>query len=112
MRLFVRGAEAYRDEPEWPLKRATYVPYYLRQGPSGSVTSLNDGGLSEEPPDEDEGGTTYSYPDWGWHNGVAATGPDGRPDPVRRVLTFTSAPLEADLEVTGPIVLKLFAASD
>ena len=112
VRLFVRGAEAYRDEPEWPLKRATYVPYYLRQGPSGSVTSLNDGGLSEEPPDEDEGGTTYSYPDWGWHNGVAATGPDGRPDPVRRVLTFTSAPLEADLEVTGPIVLKLFAASD
>jgi uncharacterized protein len=112
VRLFVRGTEAYRDEPEWPLERATYVPYYLRQGPSGSVISLNDGGLSEEPPDEDEAGTTYSYPDWGWHNGVAATGPDGRPDPVRRVLTFTSAPLEADLEVTGPIVLKLFAASD
>jgi putative CocE/NonD family hydrolase len=31
---------------------------------------------------------------------------------VRRVLTFTSAPLEADLEVTGPIVLTLFASSD
>jgi predicted acyl esterase len=112
VRLFVRGADVYRAEPEWPLKRATYVPYYLRRGPSGSVISLNDGGLSEEPPDEDETGTTYSYPDWGWHNGVAATGPDGRPDPVRRVLTFTSAPIEADLEVTGPIVLKLFAASD
>ncbi len=39
-------------------------------------------------------------------------GPDGRPDPVRRVLTFTSAPLAADLEVTGPIVLKLYASSD
>src|SRR5215210_9277015 len=112
VRLFVRGADIYRDEPEWPLMRATYVPYYLRQGPSGSVISLNDGGLSEEPPDEDETGTAYSYPAWGWHNGVAATGPDGRPDPVRRVLTFTSAPLEADLEVTGPIVLKLFASSD
>jgi len=31
---------------------------------------------------------------------------------VRRVLTFTSAPLADDLEVTGPIVLKLFASSD
>ena len=30
---------------------------------------------------------------------------------MRRVLTFTSAPLEDDLEVTGPIVLKLFASS-
>ena len=37
--------------------------------------------------------------------------PQGRLDPVRRVLTFTTAPLDADLEVTGPIVLKLFASS-
>ncbi len=44
-------------------------------------------------------------------NGVAIIGPDGRVDPVRRVLTFTSAPLERDLHVTGPIVLKLFASS-
>jgi putative CocE/NonD family hydrolase len=28
------------------------------------------------------------------------------------VLTFTSAPLTSDIEVTGPIVLKLFASSD
>ena len=31
---------------------------------------------------------------------------------MRRVLTFTSAPLESDIEVTGPIVLKLHASSD
>ena len=55
--------------------------------------------------------TSYTYPDWEWVNGVAVIGPDGRVDPVRRVLTFTSAPLAADLEVTGPIVLKLFASS-
>jgi len=41
-----------------------------------------------------------------------ANGPDGRPDPVRRVLTFTSAPLASDVEVTGPIVLELHASSD
>jgi uncharacterized protein len=38
-------------------------------------------------------------------------GLDGRVDPVRRVLTFTSAPLAVDLEVTGPVVLKLYASS-
>ena len=71
------------------------------------MTSLNDGALSTEPPAADEAPTAYTYPDWEWTNGVVANGPDGRPDPVRRVLTFTSAPLADDLEVTGPIVLKL-----
>ena len=111
-RLYVRGANIWREEDEWPLPRATYVPYYLSKGPSGSVTSLNDGGLGPEPPGADEGVTSYTYPDWQWTNGVVASGPDGRPDPVRRVLTFTSAPLADDLEVTGPIVLRLYASSD
>jgi predicted acyl esterase len=111
-RLYVRGANIWREEDEWPLPRARHVPYYLSKGPSGSVTSLNDGGLGPEPPAADEGGTSYTYPDWKWTNGVVGNGPDGRPDPVRRVLTFTSAPLTDDLEVTGPIVLKLFASSD
>lgn len=112
VRIFVRGANAWREEAEWPLARAQYVPLHLRQGHSGSLTSLNDGRLSLDPPAEGEGGTSYSYPDWQWTNGVVATGPDGRPDPVRRVLTFSTAPLSDDIEVTGPILLKLFASSD
>ncbi len=50
VRLYVRGANVWREEEEWPLPRATYVPLHLRKGPSGSVTSLNDGKLSIEPP--------------------------------------------------------------
>ncbi|WP_068016954.1 CocE/NonD family hydrolase [Rhodoplanes sp. Z2-YC6860] len=111
VKIFVRGANVWRAEEEWPPKRATYVPYYLRKGPSGSVTSMNDGGLSADKPAANEATTSYTYPDWEWVNGVAIMGPDGRVDPVRRVLTFTSAPLDADLDVTGPIVLKLFASS-
>jgi len=102
VRLFIRGADVWREEPQWPLARAQYVRYFLRKGPSGSVTSLNDGGLSTEPPAADETPTAYAYPDWEWTSGVVANGPDGRPDPVRRVLTFTSAPLAADLEVKEP----------
>ncbi len=86
VRLFIRGADVWRQEPQWPLARASYVRYFLRRGPSGSVTSLNDGGLSIEPPPADEAATAYAYPDWEWTNGVVANGPDGRPDPVRRVL--------------------------
>jgi putative CocE/NonD family hydrolase len=111
VKIFVRGANVWRAEEEWPPKRATYVPYYLRKGPSGSVTSMNDGGLSAEKPAANEPVTSYTYPDWEWVNGVAIMGPDGKVDPVRRVLTFTSAPLDADLDVTGPIVLKLYASS-
>jgi putative CocE/NonD family hydrolase len=111
-RLFIRGANVWRAEDEWPLPRAKYVTWYLRKGPSGSVTSLNDGALANEPPAGDEDVTSYTYPNWEWTNGVIGNGPDGRPDPVRRVLTFTSAPLTEDMEVTGPIVLKLCASSD
>jgi predicted acyl esterase len=111
VRIFVRNTGKFREEKEWPLRRARYVPFYLRKGPSGSVTSLNDGALTAARPADDEAATSYSYPDWEWRNGVVAF-VDGRPDPVRRVLTFTSTPLEADLEVTGPIVLKLYASSD
>jgi putative CocE/NonD family hydrolase len=110
VRLFVRGANVWRAEEQWPPK-ATTTPYYLRKGPSGSVTSMNDGGLSAERPTANEASTSYTYPDWEWVNGVAIIGPDGRIDAVRRVLTFTSAPLDQDLDVTGPIVLKLFASS-
>jgi putative CocE/NonD family hydrolase len=110
VRLYVRGANVWRAEEHWPPK-ATTTPYYLRKGPSGSVTSMNDGGLSADKPPAGEASTSYTYPDWEWVNGVAIIGPDGRVDAVRRVLTFTSAPLEKDLDVTGPIVLKLFASS-
>ncbi len=47
VKLYVRGTNVWREEAQWPLPRATYVSYYLRKGPSGSVTSLNDGGLDD-----------------------------------------------------------------
>jgi hypothetical protein len=43
--------------------------------------------------------------------GVVGFGPNSQPDPARRVLTFTTAPLAADLEIAGPIKLTLYASS-
>ena len=34
VRIFVRGANIYRDEPAWPLARAQYKSWYLHKGPS------------------------------------------------------------------------------
>jgi predicted acyl esterase len=111
VKLYVRGANVWRSDEEWPPRSVRPLTYYLHAGPSGSVTSLNDGALSTEQPALDEAPTRYTYPDWEWVNGVAVIGSDGRVDPVRRVLTFTSAPFSGDFEVIGPIALKLYASS-
>ena len=88
----------------------THPRHDLQSGPSKSVTSINDGGLSTTAPPRDGGSTSYSYPDPEWRNGVVAMGPNGM-DPVRRVLTFTTDILKEDVEIVGPIVLELYASS-
>ncbi len=112
VRAGIQGTDGeWREENEWPPKSAKMTPFYLRKKHSGSLTSLNDGGLSTEAPSRAEGSTTYSYPDHQWVSGVVAMGPNG-PDPLKRVLTWTSAPLDQDLEILGPILFELWASSD
>jgi len=113
VRLHVRQANRVRESNDWPLKEARSTSWYLHKGPSGSVTSLNDGTLSTAAPKDGAPGdatTSYAYPDPKWKLGVVSVGQFG-PDPVARVLTFTTAPLEDDLEISGPIVLQLYGAS-
>jgi hypothetical protein len=115
VRWFASGANELRAAGAWPPEDIEYRTYYLARGRSGgpgeSVTSLNDGALGEDPPQADSDSTSYDYPDPGWRMGVVGMGPDARPDPARRVLTFTSAPLQAELEIAGPMKLVLYAAS-
>jgi uncharacterized protein len=109
VRLFIRGANAYRDEAEWPLKRAEYKSLFLSDQKSGSLTSLNDGGLAWEK-SAVTSPTVFNYPDPQWKLGVVGFGPRG-PDPIGRVLTFTTAPFSEDIEITGPAVLELYLSS-
>ena len=107
----LRGSNTMRSAETWPPAGVLYRTWYLGRGPSGSVTSLNDGSLSTT---QGEGATSYEYPNPGWVTGVVGfgpTGPAGGFDPVRRVLTFTTASLANDLEICGPIKLVLHAAS-
>ena len=110
VRYHVMGANTIKTADTWPPKDITYRAYYLKKGPTGSVKSLNDGSLDTAPPAAEGGETVFSYPDPMWRAGVVTFGPQG-PDTVARILTFTSAPLEDDLEIAGPIKLVLHASS-
>ncbi len=116
--LFVMGTNEWRGENEWPLKRTQWTPYYLHSnGAAGSEDS--DGLLSTDQPGS-ESTDVFTYhgenpvPTTGGNNLVGAPiGPMDQTEVEKRpdVLTYTTAPLESAVEVTGPIKMKLFAAS-
>ena len=122
LRIYTMGSDEWRDEHEWPLARTEFTPWYFHS--DGSANSLlGDGTLSTEVPADEPtdgyvynpgyptptmGGTTCCNPeivDWGSF--------DQRPVEYRNdVLVYTSEPLQEDLEVTGPVVVKLYAGTD
>jgi putative CocE/NonD family hydrolase len=118
IKIFVMGINEWRGEWEWPLARTLYSKYYLRGNDS------KNGVLSTEPPG-DELTSSYTYnpenpvPTLGGNHsspyipGVIRVGAvDQRPIETRQdVLVFTSDQLKKDVEVTGPITMKLFAAT-
>jgi len=122
-RLFVGGV--WRDEQEWPLARTAPTPYYLHAN----------GTLSTEKP-TDSSPTRFTFdprhpvPTLGGN--VSSEGTlmfqgaadqrcrpdfwlcqDARPLSARSdVLVYQTPPLDRDVEVTGRLVVKLWAASD
>ncbi len=121
VRIFVMGANRWRDENEWPLARARATAFYLHS--QGSANSLSgDGQLTrsaplEEPPDRFVYDPLDPVPTRGgslccWQPALAPGAFDQRPVEARPdVLVYTSQPLAADLEVTGPLQVHLWAAS-
>ncbi len=122
IKLFVMGANVWRDEHEWPLARAIETRYYLHSG--GHANSLHgDGTLTVNTPEAAEvpsdqylydpanpvptrGGALLMTPEY-------RAGPhDQRPVESREdVLVYTSDVLLTDVEVTGPIKVHLWAVS-
>jgi predicted acyl esterase len=111
VQLDVQHGESLRAEQEWPLARAVPTPWYLDPAPARAVHSLNDGSLRTTPPTTDPGPTEYAYPNPEWTVGTTIIR-NGIPQPALGELTFTSEPLEDDLEVTGPIKAVLYVESD
>jgi putative CocE/NonD family hydrolase len=121
VRIFVMGANRWRDEWEWPLARAQATPLYLasagRANTMGGDGSLRRKPLRQSEPDRyvynpadpvpTRGGAVCCTPD------VFPWGPmDQRPVEQRKdVLVYTSEPLERDLEVTGRIDVVLYMST-
>ena len=116
----------WRSEPDWPLPDTAFTPYYIHA----------DGSLSpEKPADGAPGPTTYTFdpkdpvPTMG--GGLSAADSIMRPGAFDQkgrldfhgftdtlplnsradVLSFQTPALEEDVEVTGPIRMRLWAAS-
>jgi hypothetical protein len=120
-RIFVMGVNRWRDEEQWPLRRARPTAFYLSS--QGRANSLEgDGRLArrrppEQPPDQfvydprdpvpTTGGPVCCDPN------VFPWGPrDQRALEKRRdVLVYSSEPLARDLEVTGPVRVALWVST-
>jgi len=121
IKLFIMGANYWRDEYEWPLARTQYVNYYFHS--SGRANSLSGNGTLSTTLPEDEPPDRYIYnpdnpvPTLGGNNccspDIVAWGAyDQRPAEQRNdVLVYTTPVIQCDIEVTGPIVVKLYASS-
>ncbi|MBK9169372.1 MAG: CocE/NonD family hydrolase [Bryobacterales bacterium] len=116
---------SWRDEKEWPLARAKATPFYLHA----------DGTLSQQAPADASSSTSYDFDprnpvptiggnissgdgimlQGGWDQKCGAhvwNCGDELPLSARRdILVFQSAPLDRDMEVTGPIDVKLWISS-
>jgi putative CocE/NonD family hydrolase len=115
VRIFVMGENRWRDEAEWPLARARSTAYYLhsagsanaRQGNGTLSTALPSG----EPTDRFVYNPTNPVPT-GAMSGYSRAPADVRQVEDRSdVLVYTSEPLPAPVEATGPVALTLWIAS-
>lgn len=107
VRIFVLGADEWRDEQEWPLARTVFTPFHLQAS----------GGLAPDAP-------CVGAPDSYVHDplapvpGPAAVGatfndrPDMRAVAERPdVLVYTTDPLQVATEITGPVRAEVWAAT-
>lgn len=120
VKVFVMGANKWREEWEWPIARTQYTPLYLGSG--GNANSRDgDGRLSFDKPGQETpdsyiydpndpvptcGGTTLLA-----HGGDAGSCNQALVEQRHDVLVYTSEPVTEPLEVTGPVCLKLYAST-
>jgi putative CocE/NonD family hydrolase len=116
--IFVMGENVWRQEKDWPLPQTNWTPYYLNSG--GKANSrFGDGRLTLSSPQADCPADHFQYdpanpvPFITEMTSHQIGGPDDYSAIERRddVLVYDSGVLEEAIEVTGPIRVRLFAAT-
>ncbi|HKW16048.1 MAG TPA: CocE/NonD family hydrolase [Terriglobales bacterium] len=121
VKMFVMGANQWRDEDEWPLARAKSTKYFLHS--NGKANSLHGNGTLSNAPAGKESADQFVYdpgnpvPTVGgplccesqrWQAGPR----DQRSVEAREdVLVYSTPPMSEDTEVTGPVSLELYVKS-
>jgi hypothetical protein len=111
--------KAWRSGRQWPPPDQELKSLYFLGGFSGSVKSVNDGILATSEPETEKGKDDYtvnytatSGKNSRWANGY---GVDFKYAHMERNdemgLTYTSSPMEMDVEVTGHPVVRLWVSS-
>jgi uncharacterized protein len=121
VKLFVMGANEYRQEDDWPPPEAQYVKYFLHSGGKANSPRGN-GSLSTYLP-KSEPSDSYVYdpgdpvPTIGGPlccaQELMEPGPRDQRSAENRedVLVYSIGPLAQDLNVTGPVKATLFVKS-
>jgi putative CocE/NonD family hydrolase len=111
--------DAWQTSNQWPLTNQKLTRFYFGEQKTGSVASINDSLLRREPPHDKDAADTYTvdysttsgkYSRWyavNWSRNY----PNMRSND-EKALTYTTPPLETDVEVTGHPVVHLWLTSD
>jgi putative CocE/NonD family hydrolase len=121
VRVYVMGANDWRDEKDWPLPGTEWQRYYLHSRGNAN-SAYGDGVLSTQAPEHEPadsflynplhpvptaGGGLCCYPNSLQGGAFDQAMVEHRAD----VLVYSTPPLAEDVEVTGPITLTLYASS-
>lgn len=115
VRIFVMGANKWRSENEWPPMRAVYTPFYLSA--SGTARGVSGQGrlsaqcIERRASDEFLYDPKHPVPTAGGAMIGASAGMTQQNSIESRkdVLVYTTPPLIADTEATGPVKVILYA---
>jgi len=119
---YVMGAskkDAWRTSNQWPLANQKLRRFYFGKGKTGSIASINDGYLTTESSTAPDAFDAYTV-DYSTTSGkksrwAAINWPRNYPDMRsndKKGLTYTTSPLETDVEVTGHPVVHLWLTTD
>lgn len=122
VRVFVMGANRWREATDWPLPGTRFTKYYFHSLGEAN-TRFGNGRLDTEAPTANEPTDHYRYdpadpvPSRGGHScctpEAAPVGPYDQAEIEQRadVLVYSTLALQQPIEVTGPISITLFATS-
>ncbi len=108
--LFIMGDNTWRQEHEWPLARTVWTDFYLRKG--GVLDTVAPGSEAADEYRYDPGNPTPYLVDA--RELELSLNEDYQAVHAQRtdLLTYTTAPLKKDTEITGPMTATLWAATD